>query len=272
MVTLQQLKTAFKAVLSSTDIKINNVKDYLTNKIEDIPQPSWVQNDTTANDYIKDRTHYIDESYRDSLAIFTSEELQKNVSFADGRYYLALPASTYQTNNYPNELYSYRVVFNGVNYFVKVDRKYGGRCMGNANIYDSNVPDTGEPFFILQGGYGGVYAYIRNDKPCTIQIYELANYEVSIKQLDEKFIPDTIARKSDIPDDTPTITVDDAMNADSENPVQNKIVKEYIDTKFADLDSVCDEVIALQNSYIQGVKVTQEGDTLIFENGGDVNA
>ena len=39
-----------------------------------------------------------------------------------------------------------------------------------------------------------------------------------------------------------------------------------------DLDSVCDEVIALQNSYIQGVKVIQNGDTLIFENGGEVNA
>lgn len=39
-----------------------------------------------------------------------------------------------------------------------------------------------------------------------------------------------------------------------------------------EINTTLDELIELQNSYIQGVKVTQEGDTLIIENGGDVNA
>lgn len=43
-------------------------------------------------------------------------------------------------------------------------------------------------------------------------------------------------------------------------------------SKFGDIESICDEVIALQNSYINGVKVTQEGDTLIIQNGGDADA
>lgn len=45
-----------------------------------------------------------------------------------------------------------------------------------------------------------------------------------------------------------------------------------LNSKFGDIESLCDEIIVLQSQYIDGVKVTQEGDTLIIQNGGDADA
>ena len=82
--------------------------------------------------------------------------------------------------------------------------------------------------------------------------------EGNVQYIDEKFIPDSIARTS-------------YDNLVTESKELVGAINE-LNTKFADIESICDEVIALQNSYINGVKVIQEGDTLIIQNGGDADA
>ena len=61
--------------------------------------------------------------------------------------------------------------------------------LGNKHIHAEEVPNTGEPFFIMGG-----YAYIQETLMVTVSVKK-----VSIKYLDETFIPNSIARKRDIP-------------------------------------------------------------------------
>lgn len=212
MVTLQQMKNALKAVLNSTDIKIKNVKepltdqiadtkDLLTKRINNIPQSSWTQNDETAKDFIQGRTHYEYETYKKILDIRTTET-EVTPSLSDGRYQFSVAVGNESTNNFPRSGAIYLIIFNGVEYVRNCVRSnmstYDG-SIGNENVYDSSRLDTGEPFFINRGTYGVAKAYVRGPEPVTIQVYEV-QYQMGCKQLDEKYIPDTIARKSDIPD------------------------------------------------------------------------
>lgn len=56
------------------------------------------------------------------------------------------------------------------------------------------------------------------------QLVSFAYGDETVYQLDEKYIPDTIARVSDIPEQI----IDDALSDASTNPVQNKVVNEAI--------------------------------------------
>lgn len=65
--------------------------------------------------------------------------------------------------------------------------------------------------------------YIQKNAYNQLVSFSYGNEEVH--QLDEKFIPDTIARASDIPEQ---INVDSELSMTSTNPVQNKVVNEAI--------------------------------------------
>ena len=51
------------------------------------------------------------------------------------------------------------------------------------------------------------------------------------------------------------ITIDTEMSDTSENPVQNKVVKGYVDGQIGDIDTALDSIIAIQNSLIGGDSV-----------------
>lgn len=78
--------------------------------------------------------------------------------------------------------------------------------IGNAYLIDSTEQNTGEPFFIHQGLSPKYTAFIIEEAGS----YDFKIYtgQINIKTLDEQFIPDTIARTTDIPD-IPEVTTSD---------------------------------------------------------------
>ena len=95
----------------------------------------------------------------------------------------------------------FKVVINGEEYYTTL-RNLGGTppifVFGNPSMYDENNIDTGLPFVIVvDRRNGNVRINTLDDNIVrTVSIYELNR---QIKSLDEKFVPDTIARTEDIP-------------------------------------------------------------------------
>lgn len=194
---------------------------------EDIPDTDkdWDQNDPSASDYIKNRTHYFEqnEAYFNS----TTEE-NRSVQTASGAGTLVeLSIGSF----YQYFLGYFNAEFNGA--FV------GGSTSG---IYPVMNGDPEGTIYSLNGnitpylftGYnmgtcflstwlGEVYLWTTSQEAFTIPPIIGGN----LKRLDQAYIPDTIARISDIP---APVTVDANLSDASENPVQNKAVAAAIST------------------------------------------
>lgn len=77
--------------------------------------------------------------------------------------------------------------------------------LGNVNLYDSNKPTTGEPFFVkLYERDGEIEGELYTLSWGEIQ-FSIHKFIEVVHQIDEKYIPDTIARIENIP----IITVED---------------------------------------------------------------
>ena len=194
---------------------INALEIVATSKADksDIVQSDWEQNDETALDYIKNRTHYVDVATEVLLAERAVEEVTAQIGELDG---VAFWTGT-QTFIYNTLI----ITFDGIKYqldaFTYDSRPYWGdsRLIGETNNI-SDVP------FLIETGYGyaegtffgeeiPVWNVSLNDSiagtPHTIKI-EFEN-GIQYHTLDEKYIPDTIARISNIPEGLPSYTSED---------------------------------------------------------------
>ena len=183
------------------------------------PTPAdWNQNKETEIDYIKNRTHYecqvIDTVYMPETEHTFSETVENG------------KRSTLKFNSWEeseimrqiivdedNEGNVYYVLFDGIEYETTVTRNHH-RGLGNHYLYSDEYheyPNTGEPFCITCEAYGVLRCYVASSDSDThtLSIYTKRN---GVKQLDEKFIPDTIARVSDIPQGGSTIQADFIQN------------------------------------------------------------
>lgn len=188
-------------------------KDEIINQIDGkyIPQSDLSQNDETAGDYVKGRTHWQDDNYTVwNGCYFSDTDVKEN----PGWHYIEI-----------EENQKYKVTINNKDkYEGTVLRPYDGYGMhiGNAylldysqnGVYDSDLfpDDTGEPFVIyvdyqsydeVEGAWQSrLYFYFEDGYTVYddgLSLYLERTVEGDIHQLDEKFIPDTIARKNDIP-------------------------------------------------------------------------
>lgn len=92
---------------------------------------------------------------------------------------------------------TYRFIFEGVEYTRTAFSFDNGICIGNRSLYSSSYENTAEPFLLK---YYNAYS----EKPWTLHVadtgtYKCALYGFTAKPIDEKYIPDTIARLDDIP-------------------------------------------------------------------------
>lgn len=171
-INFNHLKTFFSAL-------INKMKGFRGN---------WNQNDPTADDYIKNRTHYteIGEVVVLPLTTLTSLEVELQRPLVEGQ--------------------TYTITWDGVTY-ESVAREYEGYIMvGNNAIYsydDGIETDTGEPFALeIEQGDTVAYIYVLSE-PRTLDsdgsevaqhTISIIVYEEVIHKLDNKFIdmPDGI--------------------------------------------------------------------------------
>lgn len=137
---LNKLTTKAKDNLVSA---INEVK-------EDIVQPDWNQNDPSAKDYVKNRTHWTETVTKTVISkqtVTTELNNDKNVallSISDEQ--LVILKDAYDTEEAP----TFSVVFDDVKYSLRWFETNGNRLpiLGNFSLIQPDAPDTGEPFVL----------------------------------------------------------------------------------------------------------------------------
>jgi hypothetical protein len=178
-------------------INFNHLKTFYNALIQKMKglRGNWEQNDPMADDYIKNRTHYVEigEAIILPLTILTSEEVRLQQPLVKGQ--------------------TYSITWDGVTY-ESVAREYDGYLLlGNNAIYnyDNGIEtDTGEPFALeTEIGYKNAYIYL----PVAPRMLdsdgsEIAQHTISIitygeivHKLDKKFIdmPDGIITEDSLP-------------------------------------------------------------------------
>lgn len=167
----------------SDSYKVYASKDYVDNKIEESRvQPDWNQNDPTAADYVKNRTHYEGMTtvvFADNVTVETADGRESENPF---------------TMDEIVEGQTYTITWDGTAYECVAYIAEGPNTpsLGNGELAGVSG-GNGEPFFITV--FEGATLVFANTGTHTVSISAV---QEGIAKIDEKFIPDTIARKSDL--------------------------------------------------------------------------
>lgn len=167
---------------------------------ENLRQIDWEQNDSTATNYIKNKPFYdylIDETIvYDNNLVFLQDETRPST----GNY---LPVDG--VNKWVNDDVLVIVWNNEEFWYTDLDSKAldvgWSYEFGNLNINDDTKPYTNEPFYLyLDGEYG---VSIMRDNSSSSEEVHLVIKKMSrkFKQIDEKFIPDSIFVNADWTED-----------------------------------------------------------------------
>ena len=182
-------------------------------------QPDWNQNDSTQPDYVKNRTHWvegIDEellaetttTFRDAGGPVMGIAIIDHTKIEVGkRYTLIVDGVAYESEAFP--------VTGGTEIGIEVTIPY----IGNPNFMEMGYgEDNGLPFiagFSSDGtGITDTFYVFMQGADGDSHIISLSMSSTTYHPLDEAFIPDTIARKSDIPEVNYPVTSVNGMTGD----------------------------------------------------------
>ena len=191
---------------------LNEINEHIANthihmSIDDIPQSDWNQNDDTAADYIKNKTHW---SEVEEVTLL-NDSLTFSSTFAEnpGMYrYITVCDFLIEDNK------TYTVIFDDVKYTctsVLMNPENSITVIGNLGLTGMGN-DTGEPFFIVTQIVDGDYVLVIGTTLTE------ATHSVIIKTINE-----TIHKL-----DTKYLKMDDSLSATSINPVENRVITEAI--------------------------------------------
>lgn len=160
----------------------------LIGEFSDKVQSNWAQNDPTAKDYVRNRTHYVSQ---ESKALVPEQDVtpaeQDNVNFA---ILNNADLDALQTLLSSDDDTTFDVVFDGASYPCKWLEQGGNRIpfFGNLAIFDPRVTDTGEPFaFAFEGVEQGIVIAYKVAGTHTVAV----NYQQNVVHtLDPKYIKD----------------------------------------------------------------------------------
>ena len=171
-------------------------------------QPDWNQNDDTQPDYVKNRPFYTGDT---AETVFVEES---TVSFTDSGYggvyagQLELTASAAIGD-------TYKVSWDGTTYECAGVDSDGDLAIGNLSITGAGS-DTGEPFIMIVNNGRGIGIGTKDTSAShTISINRIVT---SVVKIDEKYLPDTVATKSEVNNaqttaDTAQTTAENAQTA-----------------------------------------------------------
>lgn len=146
-------------------------------------QPDWNQNDETQPDYVKNRPFYTGEPtvlFEESTVAF----------FEDSGSYVAQVQSTFEAT--VGE--TYKVYWDGTAYECTCVKFNNIPVIGNLSIAGVGS-DTGEPFaIVLEAGKIGI---ITTDT-ATSHTISISETVAIVVKIDEKYLPDTVATKSEV--------------------------------------------------------------------------
>lgn len=243
------MKQAFKTILEGIKLKIDNIIANIPKKLSelenDLPvvQSDWNQVDETASDYIKNRTHYYEKKYGFLFAFDTDEGnrppsnhngtciMVKNsgYKFVEGETYTIITVDKYGVeisgdvictkNEVDGKLRLKTTLINSQN-----ETTYNYNFYQNESESDTTI-------------YGEFDTWINsNGQRSMIKLYGYIGEE--LKQLDEKYIPDTIARKNH--DDFVITLIDNGDKTYSADKTFEEILQaNYLDKKNLVLNNSC---------------------------------
>ena len=146
-------------------------------------QSDWNQNDETQPDYVKNRPFYTE-----TVETVLFEE--STVSFAENSgLYVAQVQSTFEVT--VGE--AYKVSWDGDSYQCTCVDFNGDYVIGNLSIVGLGS-DTGEPFLILLGEEKN----IATKDTSASHTLSISKTVVIVVKIDEKYLPDTVATKSEV--------------------------------------------------------------------------
>lgn len=199
-------------------------------------KPDWNENDSAAPDYIKNRTHWVEKELKTIVEETTETEIRNGDIFFD---YVGGKDDEIHSNK------TYIVTVDGVSYSCVPYYSSEGITLGNSELLESDSNVNNLPFAVTYtNDYDGsgfryqhqYYVYYPDSETHTIKIEEESGDSV-YHPLDEKYIPDTIARQEYV--DSTFAKKSDVQDVD----LSNYYTKEEIDNleliTVDDIDTIC---------------------------------
>lgn len=158
--------------------------------------PNWLQNDETANDYIKNRTHWIEQEASQKFQSILDNEIYnlssaENISFAHSN----LPAGTLKNNQ------KYRLILQENDVIctaqkVELDTWFPFIYIGNLSLIDDTQNNTGESFLLMSveeeyGNYedGNLIFLSGNITTIAISLLKIIDIPATVHTLNKEFLP-----------------------------------------------------------------------------------
>lgn len=265
-----QAIAAMDEAYKAADAALQATVDELAATVEEkAVQADWNQNDETAPDYIKNRPFY-DEVAEVAILEETTIDYSNGYATPHGSR-KHFPSYYNKECNSLVDGQTYKVVVNGVEYtdVASYTEDANTIFIGNDACGSFSAEDNGCPFYIYNGNSSGsntngltVGCAVPTDGEelglvRTISIYAIESG--SVKQLDEKYIPDTIARVADLTDATGRVDVlEGEMDAvegrlDVVEPKVDELVEKMADVEGAvatkaEAQALTDAVAALEQA------------------------
>ena len=221
----EELSTEINTAIENLDVDTIARKD-------EVAQADWAENDENSPAYVKNRTHYTE-------AIKIIDGITVNCDESYDRGYK--PSATIPNLLAPPENgKTYIVIFDDIEYRLVAREAWGHIYVGNCNLDSAQAPDTGEPFCVeVTKSSLSPYIYAKEQGIHTISI--ISQDDLKYNQLDERFIPDTIARVSVV---NTTINEGDSATleasktyAEEQAGTAEQNAKNYVDTEIAKTDA-----------------------------------
>ena len=149
-------------------------------------QPDWNQNDKTAPDYVKNRPFYTGDPVETVLV----EESTVSFSELSGTY-----QGKFSSTFSPTIGETYKVSWDGTVYECVCVSMQGAGVIGNASIIGAGS-DSGEPFVMIVPGRGEIL--IASTEASDSHTFSISDTGARVVKIDEKYLPDTVATKSDV--------------------------------------------------------------------------
>lgn len=152
-----------------------SVYDQLMERMAQLETSDWAQNDPTAKDYVRNRTHYVSQENR---VVFP----ETSISVESGKFFDIVP----EIAEVPAPGSLWTAIFDGETYTGTVREVDGAIVCGNAGIVVSTEDDTGEPFAVARvGGISAARTFVREPGNHTISLSVLSDL---VHTLDPKYI------------------------------------------------------------------------------------
>ncbi len=165
------IKTILNAIKTWTKVEIQQNKEEFNSRIKN-SVADWNENDSTADSYVKNRTHW--EETKEAVLV-------DNLTFDEYD-----SGNAPQCNFIPNQVYT--VVWNGKKYENLV-------CYLDGEYNIIAAPNLGCPFYIDDDGGDSLYIEpIYNNTDWTVSIFTTQSVA---HKLDPKYLPDDIGMQSD---------------------------------------------------------------------------